>query len=136
MFENREDRTRMMQIASMYANRIRGFRVQGLALLPDVVLLSVRPVDLTKLLQSYQYVTGRPIQAHMNPLRAVDADLIARPYLTGEINISSYCLGARTLARFEGNRMGVWIPLAAFERLLEGMAASATGYPFKNYQDA
>jgi uncharacterized protein (DUF169 family) len=123
----------------MYANLIRGFRVQGLALLPDVVLLSVRPVELTKLLQSYQHVTGRPIQAHMNPLRAVDADLIARPYLTGEINISSYCLGARTLARFEGNRMGVGIPLAASERQLllpvlpaaAGLRGRPTKSPFR-----
>ena len=105
-------------------------------LLPDIVLLNVRPVELTKLLQSYQYVTGRPIKAHMNPLRAVDADLIARPYLTGEINISAYCLGARTLAGFDGDRLGIGIPLKAFKRLLEGMAASATGYPFPNYQDA
>ena len=109
---------------------------EALDLLPDIVILNVRPVELTKLLQSYQYVTSRPIKAHMNPLRAVDADLIARPYLTGEINISSYCLGARTLARFDGDRMGVGIPLAAFERLLEGMAASATGYPYSRYQDA
>ncbi len=109
---------------------------EGGDLSPDVVILNVRPVELTKLLQSYQYVTGRPITAHMNPLRAVDADLIARPYLTGEINISSYCLGARTLARFDGDRMGIGIPLAAFERLIEGMAASATGYPYPGYQDA
>ncbi len=105
-------------------------------LIPDVVILNVRPVELTKLLQSYQYVTGRPIRAHMNPLRAVDADLIARPYLTGEINISAYCLGARALARFDGDRMGIGMPLAAFQRLLEGMAASATGYPYPSYQDA
>lgn len=67
---------------------------EALDLLPDIVILNVRPVELTKLLQSYAYVTGRPIQAYMNPLRAVDADLIARPCLTGEINISSYCLGS------------------------------------------
>jgi uncharacterized protein (DUF169 family) len=126
----------VIQPATMQGAFFYDHTFEGLDLLPDVVLLSVRPVELTKLLQSYQYVTGRPIQAHMNPLRAVDADLIARPYLTGEINISCYCLGARTLARFEGDRMGVGMPLAAFERLLEGMAASATGYPYTSYQDA
>ncbi len=61
-----------------------GFK--ALDLFPDIVILNVRPVELTKRLQSYQYVTGRPVKAHMNPLRAVDADLIARPYLAGEIN--------------------------------------------------
>ncbi len=120
-----------MQGIFFYPN---GFK--ELDLLPDIVILNVRPVELTKLLQSYQYVTGRPIRAHMNPLRAVDADLIARPYLTGEINISSYCLGARTLACFDGDRMGIGIPLGAFERLLEGMVASATGYPYPAYHHA
>ena len=120
-----------MQGVFFYANDF-----DALDLLPDIVILNVRPVELTKLLQSYQYVTGRPIQAHMNPLRAVDADLIVRPYLTGEINLSSYCLGARTLARFAGDRMGVGIPLVAFKQLLAGMAASASGYPYPSYQDA
>ncbi len=69
-------------------------------------------------------------------IAAMYADLIVRPYLTGEINLSSYCLGARTLARFAGDRMGVGIPLVAFEQLLAGMAASATGYPYPSYQDA
>lgn len=105
-------------------------------LVPDVVLLDVRPVELTRLLQGYQYLTGKVVQAWMNPLRAVDADLIARPMMTGDINISSYCLGARTLARFSGDRLGMGIPLEAFELMVRGMEASATGYPFHRYADA
>jgi len=109
---------------------------QVLDILPDVILLDVRPVELTRLLQGYQYLTGKVVQAWMNPLRAVDADLIARPLNTGEINISSYCLGARTLARFGGNRLGMGIPYAAFELMVRGMEASATGYPFHRYAGA
>lgn len=40
------------------------------------------------------------------------------------------------MARFDGNRMGIGIPLAAFRRLLEGLDASVKGYPFPSYQDA
>lgn len=114
-----------------YANHF-----QSLDILPDVILLDVRPVELTRLLQGYQFLTGKAVQAWMNPLRAVDADLIARPILTGEINISSYCLGARTLARFDGDRLGMGIPYAAFEQMVRGMEASATGYPFHRYAGA
>ncbi len=100
---------------------------------PDVVVLSVRPVELTRLLQGYQYMTGTAVQAHMNPLRAVDADLMVRPYLTGDINISPYCLGSRAVARFETDRMGIGIPFAEYKILLEGLARSIQGYPFKKY---
>ena len=42
----------------------------------------------------------------MGAVRAVNSDLIARPYLTGEINVSPYCLGSRLVAGFEANYMG------------------------------
>jgi len=83
-----------------------------------------------------RYLKGKAFQAWMNPLRAVDADLIARPMITGDINISSYCLGARTLARFSGDRLGMGIPLSAFELMVRGMEASVTGYPFHRYAGA
>lgn len=103
---------------------------------PDVVLLDVRPVELTRLLQGYQFSTGKTVQAWMNPLRAVDADLIARPIVTGAINVSPYCLGARILARFGGDRMGMGIPMDAFETMVRGLEASAAGYPFDRYAGA
>jgi uncharacterized protein (DUF169 family) len=105
-------------------------------LTPDVILLSVRPVELTKIIQGYQYITGKPVTAVMNALRVVDSDLIARPYLTQEINVSSYCLGARMVARFQGDRLGIGIPFNKFELLIKGMEASKTGYPFHKYPGA
>jgi uncharacterized protein (DUF169 family) len=103
---------------------------------PDVILLDVRPVELTRILQGYQFMSGKAVQAWMNPLRAVDADLIARPLRTGAINISPYCLGARTLARFSGDRMGMGIPYPLFEEVVRGLEASRTGYPFHRYAGA
>jgi len=103
---------------------------------PDVVLLDVRPVEATRLLQGYQFLTGRSVNAHLNPLRALDADLIARPYLTGTLNLSTYCLGARLLGRFGADRLGLGMPLAVFATLVEGLEASATGYPFERYPGA
>ena len=100
------------------------------------VNLDVRPVEATRLLQGYQFLTGRSVNAHMNPLRALDADLIARPFLTGTLNLSTYCLGARLLGRFGADRLGLGMPLAIFATLVEGLEASATGYPFERYPGA
>ena len=109
---------------------------EELDITPDIILLSVRPVELTKIIQGYQYITGRSVNAVMNALRVVDSDLIARPYITQEINVSSYCLGARMVARYQGDRLGIGIPFNKFELLIKGMEASRTGYPFYKYPGA
>lgn len=105
-------------------------------LTPDVIVMSVRPVELTRIVQAYQFQTGKRVNASLGGLRVLDSDLIARPYLTGEINISTYCLGARLIAKNGPNRMGIGIPTADFRLIAEGMEASQTGYPFPLYPGA
>jgi uncharacterized protein (DUF169 family) len=107
-----------------------------LDLIPDVVLMSVRPVELTKLMQGYAWLTGERFNVSMGPVRAVNSDLIARPYLTGEINLSPYCLGSRLVAGYEGDRMGLGIPITRFYQMLEGCKRSQGGYPFEKYPGA
>ena len=102
----------------------------------DVVVMNVRPVELTKIVQAYQYITGKRVNANMGGLRAVNSDLIVRPYLTQEINVSSYCLGSRIIASYEANRMGIGIPACCFEDIVEGLIKSKTGYPFNLYPGA
>jgi len=103
---------------------------------PDVVVLSVRPVELCRLIQGYQYLTGERVEASVGGLRAGCSDLVVRPYLTGTINFSPFCLGARLIARFEGDRMGLGIPGPLFETLVRGVEASRTGFPFPQYPGA
>jgi uncharacterized protein (DUF169 family) len=107
-----------------------------LDIIPDVVVLSVRPVELTRLIQGYWFSTGERINASMGGLRMVNSDLLARPHLTGEINVSPYCLGARLIAEFGPDRMGVGLPWEKFVMTVEGMEASRTGYPFQSYPGA
>ena len=106
------------------------------ALTPDVVVLSVRPIELTRIIQAYQFRTGGRLEASMGGLRAVNSDLIVRPYLTQRMNISPYCLGARLIARFDANRLGIGIPYAEFTSLVQGMEESQGGYPFSAYPGA
>ena len=103
---------------------------------PDVVILDVRPVELTKIIQGYQFITGKRIHASIGALRGVPSDLIALPYMTQEINVSTYCLGARILAGFGGDRLGIGIPFRQFDLLVTGMEQSKTGYPFHRYPGA
>jgi len=105
-------------------------------LVPDVVVFNVRPVELARIIQAYQYKTGKRITCSMGALRAVCSDLIARPFLMQDINISTYCLGARLIARYEANRLGIGISFGLFEEIVAGMIASETGYPFHLYPGA
>lgn len=107
-----------------------------LDLRPDVAIMIVRPVELTRLIQGYTYLTGERVEAHLGPVRAVNSELIARPYLTDKMNVSSYCLGSRLVAAFEADRMGLGAPFEKFETIVRGVEASKGGYPFEKYPGA
>jgi uncharacterized protein (DUF169 family) len=106
------------------------------SLIPDVLVLSVRPVELTRIIQAHQYLTGRPTEATMGALRVVCSDLMARPFVTQQINMATYCLGARLIAKYEADRLGIGIPFRIFEEIVDGMKRSKTGYPFHLYPGA
>ena len=103
---------------------------------PDVVVLSVRPVELARIIQAYQFHSGKRVTASMGGLRVVNSDLIVRPYLTQEMNVSTYCLGARLIAEFEADRMGIGMPYQIFGDIVRGMEDSKGGFPFPLYPGA
>ncbi len=102
-------------------------------LIPDVVVFNVSSAELTRIIQAYQYNTGKRVTASMGGLRVVNSDLIVRPYLSGKINVSPYCLGARLIAEFEADRLGIGMPYSIFEEVVKGMEDSKTGFPFHLY---
>jgi uncharacterized protein (DUF169 family) len=103
---------------------------------PDVVVLAARPVELTRIIQAYQFKTGKRVHASMGGLRVVNSDLMVRPFLTGEMNVSSACLGARLIANWDADRMGMGIPWKQFGEIADGMVVSQTGFPFQAYPGA
>lgn len=103
---------------------------------PDVVVMSVRPVELTRIIQAYQFHSGKRVNASMGGLRVVNSDLIVRPYLTQEMNVSTFCLGARLIAEFEADRLGVGMPFAVWKDVVQGMEDSTGGFPFPLYPGA
>lgn len=103
---------------------------------PDVVVMSVRPVELTRIIQAYQFHSGKRVNASMGGLRVVNSDLIVRPYLTQEMNVSTFCLGARLIAEFEADKMGVGMPYRIWKDVIQGMEDSKGGFPFALYPGA
>ena len=102
----------------------------------DVVVQAARPVELTRIIQAYQFKTGKRVAASMGGLRVVNSDLIVRPYLTGELNISTACLGARLIAQWDADRMGIGMPWPVFNQIVDGMTLSQGGFPFQAYPGA
>ncbi|MBA3037295.1 MAG: hypothetical protein FP814_12480, partial [Desulfobacterium sp.] len=43
---------------------------EEIEIIPDVVLLSLRPVELCRIIQGYQYITGNRVKANVGGLRA------------------------------------------------------------------
>ena len=72
----------------------------------------------------------------MGGLRVVNSDLMVRPYLTQEMNISTYCLGARLIGQFEADRLGIGLPFGQFQEMVQGMKLSQGGFPFQLYPGA
>lgn len=105
-------------------------------LVPDVVTMSVRPVELTRITQAWMFLTGERVEGSMGPVRVVNSDLVVRPYLTGKMNFSSYCVGARLIAQYEPDRLGLGMPWDVFVQTVQGMKESKYGYPFPQYPGA
>lgn len=103
---------------------------------PDVVSMAVRPVELTRIIQAYQFHSGKRVHASMGGLRVVNSDLIVRPYLTQEMNVSTFCLGARLIAEWEADKMGVGMPYSTWKDIVTGSEDSKGGFPFAAYPGA
>lgn len=125
-----------IQPPSMKAVFIYAADFEDINIIPDVVLFDIRPVELTRIIQGYQFITSKRLKADMAGLRGVCSDLIVIPYLKSKINISSYCLGARILAKFEPDKLGLGIPFKLLPTIVKGMENSKTGYPFHLYHGA
>ncbi len=100
---------------------------------PDVVILGLLPKQALRAIQGYNFLTGNRFLMNTIGIRAVCADLTAIPFLEQSLNGSFFCLGARAVGGWEGDLLGLGMPLSAFERMVTGMERSAGGFPYKAY---
>jgi len=100
---------------------------------PDVVILGLLPKQALRAIQGYNFLTGNRFLMDTIGIRAVCADLTALPFLKQSLNGSFFCLGARAVGGWEGDLLGLGMPLSVFERMVTGMERSAGGFPYKAY---
>lgn len=102
-------------------------------LVPDVVILALTPRETVRTVQALTFATGERFEMSTLGVGGFSVDLTASPYVTGRPNGSFMCVGARIIARWDGNLNGLGLPWAHFLAMVEGMEASAKGYPFARY---
>lgn len=100
---------------------------------PDVVILALTPRETVRTIQAMAFATGARFELTTLGVGGFSVDLTAAPYLSGKPNGSFLCVGARAVARWEGDLNALGLPWAHFQAMVAGMEASAKGYPFPRY---
>lgn len=103
---------------------------------PDVVILALTPRETVRTIQAMAFATGERFAMTTLGVGGFSVDLTAAPYVTGKPNGSFLCVGARVVARWEGDLNALGLPWAHFQAMVEGMEASAKGFPFARYPGA
>ncbi len=87
----------------------------------DTVIIIANARQVMRIMQGYAYHFGAP--EHLNAFgnQAMCADLVSKPIMNNDINISFMCRGARFFAKCDDGEMGVGIPVHMLERLSDGI---------------
>ncbi len=95
---------------------------------PDVIIMMTNALQSMRLVQGYEYHTGRKPAVDMGAMQGMCSELTVSPYLTGEMNVSVLCPSTRMLCKWDENDMAVGIPFELFETVTEGVAATKPSY--------
>lgn len=95
---------------------------------PDVVIVKTNPYQSMRIIQGYEYFTGKKPQIDMGAMQGMCSELTVSPYLTGELNVSVLCPSTRMLCKWAPEDMAVGIPYELFETIAEGVKATKPNY--------
>lgn len=95
---------------------------------PDIIIILTNALQSMRLIQGYEYRTGRKPQIDMGAMQGMCSELTASPYLTGEMNVSVLCPSTRMLCKWNPEDMAVGIPFELFETITEGVVATQPNY--------
>lgn len=87
----------------------------------DSVIIIANARQVMRIMQGYAYQYGAP--EHLNAFgnQAMCADLVAKPLMNNDINISFMCRGARFFAKCDDGEMGIGIPIHMLDSLTKGI---------------
>lgn len=95
---------------------------------PDVIILMTNALQSMRLVQGYEYFTGKKPVIDMGAMQGMCSELTVSPYLTGEMNVSVLCPSTRMLCKWDENDMAVGIPFELFETITRGVEATIPSY--------
>lgn len=88
---------------------------------PDVVIVVGSSYNVMRMIQGHGYFNGYTNNLRTVGLQAVCQDLTTYPYNTGDINISLLCPGTRLVADWVPDEIGIGIPYAKWEEVVQGV---------------
>lgn len=95
---------------------------------PDVVIIMTNALQSMRLVQGYEYRTGKKPEIDMGAMQGMCSELTVSPYLTGQLNVSVLCPSTRMLCKWSPNDMAVGIPFELLETITEGVIATHPKY--------
>lgn len=87
----------------------------------DVVLFLGNAWQMMRVIQGYTYHHGMAKNIGMIGNQGICSDLVSRPYMKNDLNISLLCVGARLNTRAEDGELGVGMPTHLFEDIAKGV---------------
>lgn len=95
---------------------------------PDVIICMTNTLQTMRIIQGYEYFTGKKPAVDMGAMQGMCSELTVSPYLTGELNVSVLCPSTRMLCKWSENDMAVGIPFEMFETITEGVVCTKPNY--------
>lgn len=95
---------------------------------PDVVILILNANQAMRIVQGYEYFTGKKPVIDLGAMQGICSEVTASPYITGELNVSVLCPSTRMLCKWSDEDMAVGIPYELFEMITEGIEATVPNY--------
>lgn len=95
---------------------------------PDVVILILNANQAMRIVQGYEYFTGKKPAIDLGAMQGICSEVTASPYITGELNVSVLCPSTRMLCKWSDEDMAVGIPYELFEMITEGIEATVPNY--------
>lgn len=95
---------------------------------PDIVIFMTNALQSMRMVQGYEYFTGKKPVVDMGAMQGMCSELTVSPYLTGEMNVSVLCPSTRMLCKWNENDMAVGLPFELLEQITEGVEATQPAY--------
>ncbi len=102
--------------------------LESCTLTPDVIIILCNAYQAMRLIQGFEYKTGRKPDIDMGAMQAMCSELTVSPYLSGEMNVSVMCPSTRMLCKWKPEDMAVAVPYEIFTDVVDGVLATKMDY--------